>query len=190
MSNSNVEHQNHHPWHQHFSASGCVQIWTWQDQVVFKIKYEPDSGWVEVVGHQVGNCFSCRSRDLDCVLNAFSTFLECVFLNVFFTFLQCVFLNVFSTFLQCVFLKWLFDFSPVCLFKCLFDFSTWIAVKIVFLISALPLYMPLSISHACIYLLVFLFVFLCLLISVFSACMPFPFLNLNFKWDVRRSKKF
>ena len=134
MSNSNVEHQNHHPWHQHFSASGCVQIWTWQDQdqVVFKIKYEPDSGWVEVVGHQVGNCFSCRSRDLDCVLNAFSTFLECVFLNVFLTFLQCVFLNVFSTFLQCVFLKWLFDFSPVCLFKCLFDFSTWIAVKIVF----------------------------------------------------------
>ena len=134
MSNSNVEHQNHHPWHQHFSASGCVPILTWQDQdqVVFKIKYEPDSGWVEVVGHQVGNCFSCRSRDLDCVLNAFSTFLECVFLNVFLTFLQCVFLNVFSTFLQCVFLKWLFDFSPVCLFKCLFDFSTWIAVKIVF----------------------------------------------------------
>ena len=169
MSNSNVEHQNHHPWHQHFSASGCVPILTWQDQdqVVFQIKYEPDSGWVEVVGHQVGNCFSCRSRDLDCVLNAFSTFLECVFLNVFLTFLQCVFLNVFSTFLQCVFLKWLFDFSPVCLFKCLFDFSTWIAVKIVFLISALPLYMPLSISHACILYTACLHLFACLFICVF-----------------------
>ena len=167
MSNSNVEHQNHHPWHQHFSASGCVQIWTWQDQVVFKIKYEPDSGWVEVVGHQVGNCFSCRSRDLDCVLNAFSTFLECVFLNVFFTFLQCVFLNVFSTFLQCVFLKWLFDFSPVCLFKCLFDLDC--CQNCFFNFSFASLYASLYIP--CLHIIHSLLAFICLSFYLcFCAC--------------------
>ena len=138
------------------SGSGCVQnqIWTWQ--WLGRGSWAPGWQLLQLSQPRPGLCFKC----------------------------------LFNFSRVCVF-KCLFNFSPVCVFKCLFNFSPVCVFKMTFwlfssvsfqmsfrlfdldccqncfLISALPLYMPLSISHACILYTACLHLFACLFICVF-----------------------